>query len=151
MPTIVPTPVDPPTRAAVTSTAIRARGSADCPVSLRYKQGALGLWSHNDGAFVDLANPPQGVTVWVELPFEELPPKAQEYVRIISRIDYAREYGSGGQYLSQLQDEAASLLRDIQHEHTSTLRNNVLLQPSVQSKLHAVRTGGMNFTRGVPT
>ena len=135
----------------ITAEAIKARGAGGTPVSLRLQPDAtLGLWSHTDNAFVDLTNPPEGVDVWVELPFEELPPKAQEYVRVLSRIAYAREQGSGAQYMAQLEQQRNALFRELMHEHTSTLRNNVGNRGALQRKLHDIRTGGLNYQSRVP-
>lgn len=135
----------------IIGSAIKARGPADNPVSLRQAaDGTLGLWSHKDNAFVNLTAPPTGVSVWLELPFEELPPKAQEYVRVLSRIALNREQGSSPAYMAQLRDEAARLLRELQHEQTSTLRNNVANRASLQRKLLDIRTGGLNYQSRVP-
>jgi hypothetical protein len=135
---------------AILGDAIRARGSACNPVSLRYRDGVLQLWSHRYNEFVDLSDPPTDVTIWRELPFEELPPKAQEYVRLISRIAYTREQGAAGGYLGQLQQEASRLLRELQHEQTSTMRANVANRPDLQYKLQQVRTGGLYAKSRVP-
>jgi PKD repeat protein len=134
----------------ITPDAIRARGSNSHPVSLRYRDGTLQLWDHTEHAFVDLTDPPEGITVWRELPFEDLPPKAQEYVRLLSRIAYQREQGTGSGYLSQLQADASRLLRELQHEQTSTMRSNVANRPALQSKLQAIRTGGLYAQTRVP-
>lgn len=135
----------------INAAAIKARGTGSNPVSLRHaNDGTLGLWSHKDNAFVDLTAPPEGVSVWVELPFEELPPKAQEYVRVLSRIALNREQGSSPTYMAQLRDEAARLLRELQHEQTSTLRNNVANRASLQRKLQDIRFGGLYYRSRVP-
>ena len=135
----------------IVDSAIKARGTADNPVSLRQADdGTLGLWSHKDNAFVDLTAPPEGVSVWLELPFEKLPPKAQEYVRVLSRIALNREQGSSPTYMAQLRDEAARLLRELQHEQTSTLRNNVANRASLQRKLLDIQTGGLYYRSRVP-
>jgi hypothetical protein len=146
-PVVVP-PVLPVRQVSVD--AIRARGTSSHPVSLRYSGGVLGLWDHSTDAAVDLTAPPEGITIWRELPFEELPVKAQEYVRVSSRIAYNREHGSGGSYMSQLQSEAKRLFQELMHEHTSTLRSNVGNRASLQRKLTDIRTGGLASSPRVP-
>lgn len=129
---------------------LRVRGTADRPLSARWTAGNMGLWDHTNEQFCEDTQPqPQGWVV-MELPFEELPPKAQEYVRLISRIAYAREQGSGAQYMAALKTEAATLLRELMHEHTSTLRSNVGNRPSLQRKLNDIRTGGLYYSPRVP-
>jgi hypothetical protein len=131
--------------------AIRARGPAENPVTLRYRDGRLQLWSHADDGYVDLDNPPDDVTIWRELPFELLPPKAQEYVRTVSRHNTARSQGASPTYLNTLKMRAATLLRELNHEHTSTLRANVGNRPSVQNSLTRIRNGGVYTLSRVPT
>lgn len=151
-PPVITPPLPRPAVLQISPDAIRARGTGTRPVSLRYTSaGKLGLWDHAAQAFVDLSTDvPKGTTVWRELPFDELPPKVQEYVRLLSRRTYTREQGSSPTYMAQLRDEAGRLLREIEHEHTSTLRNNVANRPSLQRKLIDIRTGGRNLQSRVP-
>lgn len=136
----------------IDASALRARGTAEQPVSLRQAvDGTIGLWDHSANAFADLTQPPAGVTVWLELPFEELPPKVQEYVRLLSRITLNREQGANPTYMAQLRTEEQRLLREIQHEHTSTLRSNVANRPDLQRKLYDIQTGGTYYSSRIRT
>lgn len=135
----------------ITPRALRARGTATRPVSLRAEAGPLGLWDQRAGAYVNLDEEvPEGVTIWVELAFEDLPTKAQEYVRVASKLQYASDFGGGAQYIAGLRQERDRLMRELQHEQTSTMRNNVTFRPDFQKKIHDIRTGGLYYRSRVP-
>lgn len=123
--------------------ALKARSARSTnPVSLRWSGAELQLWDHQEEELVDLADPPENVAVVLELPFEELPVPAQEYIRTVSRMANA-----GGQELAILRSDAQRQLRELQHTETSIMRANIGRWTSVQRALYDIRTGGASTPR----
>ena len=90
-----------------------------------------------------------GVRVTYELPFEELPPTAQQYVCDKAVLDFQKAYDASDSRTRLCQQDVAASYVIMNQEHIRTIKMNKFRNPTTAEAILATR-GGYNM-HGLPT